>query len=74
MTLKQFRELTADRPEEAEIRIESYYTNDVSGTSPVFDVIMGNGQIALLPQAAHIEDGDNVLHVEHKKRALNMIS
>lgn len=67
MTLKEFRDLTADRPGDAEIRIESYFSKGISGTSPVFDVFMDDKQIALLPEQTRIEDGEQVLHVAHTK-------
>ena len=65
MTLKEFRELTEGRPEDSEIRIESYYAQGKSGTSPVFDVFMDNDQIALLPEQTRIEADGQVLHVRH---------
>ena len=68
MTLKEFRDLTAGRPEDSEIRIESYYAPGKSGTSPVFDVCMSATQIALLPEQTRIEDGEQVLHVAHTKK------
>lgn len=68
MTLKEFRDLTEGRPEDSEIRIESYYSQGKSGTSPVFDVFMDDKQIALLPEQTRIEDGEQVLHVAHTKK------
>lgn len=68
MTLKEFRELTEGRPEDTEIRIESYFAKGNSGTSPVFDVFMDDKQIALLPEQTRIEDGEQVLHVAHTKK------
>lgn len=65
MTLKEFRELTEGRPEDTEIRIESYFANGISATSPVFDVYMSATQIALLPEQTRIEADGQVLHVSH---------
>ncbi len=67
MTLKEFRELTEGRPEDSEIRIESYFANGISATSPVFDVFMDDKQIALLPEQTRIEADGKVLHVAHTK-------
>ena len=61
MTLKEFRDLTEGRPEDSEIRIESYYAQGTSGTSPV---AQGVG----LRLEAPLQDGEQVLHVAHTKK------
>lgn len=69
-TLKQFRDMTKDLPEDTEIRIESVFKPEKSFHTEVFEMICHSGQkkIVLLPAIASISDGENDLTVQHKTK------
>ena len=70
-TLKQFREITKDLPEDTEIRIESVFKQEKSFHTEVFEIVCNSGQkkIVLLPVVASISDGESDLTVQHKTRS-----
>lgn len=68
VTLKQFREMTKDFPEDTPIQIESVFKPENSMFGPAFDIItMKNPPaIVLLPSQVYIDDGMTQLSVKHE--------
>lgn len=70
LSLKQFREITANMPEDSLIELETHFTPGSSGSVDTWDILASREKktIILMPQHVYISDGENDLYVEHKKK------
>jgi len=70
LSLKQFREITANMPEDSLIELETHFTPGSSGSVETWDILASREKkrIILMPQHVYISDGENDLYVEHKKK------